>query len=783
MKTILFSIFIFSVLGVSAQHQQVSLSGKITDVEGKPVAIASLTLYNTEDSTKSVSAASSSSGEFSLRMAASASAVLTVSHLVFEEKTLHLSLSKDTVLHLTLIPRSYLLDEVAVVASKPRYVIRDDGNMTVNVERIPGSENDNAFDLLKKLPGVMASDNQGISLHGMDIELQIDGRDMSYMDAMALLKALPAFSLSQVELISIKGAEHDGSSQAIINLKTKRQTIDGYFGMAGVGGRNYTDDTYLGAGQAFIMFKAKDITFSTTFSADYFKVKASGTDSTWFGGHQESIVRNGYQTDRELHLSNNSNLVWDVKPGQTLFANVSLFDSRLDRISESNYQNKIDNSGMYTAAKRDAPRFLVSGNVEYQLGSVLKMYYGYVRGNSSYDEDFENAYNDTRNVRIIHNEDNIEEQHIAKVDFSRKYLSDKLTVKAGTKATFAFQNNDSRYIPNTLDAYSDLAFDANENIITAYASLSCKISDKISATVGIRSEYTSYSIENISGGENVHPDYWNYLPHGHLNIRVTPWYSVTPYFTSSVRRPQYQALLPGKRYSDEYNYSAGNPYLQPIKSYSLAVSNTFFNRMNLRAGFVNYRDNFNNVRIDRGNGITETACMNVVDVKYFTVSASVPFSLFADKFSGNINYNLNKGKYLNPRNGFILPDGKNENNTMNLKGYFNFQVTPSIGVNSQVNYQIKNTTLQTEHDPYASLDLGLNMALLKSRQLSLTLSACDVFKSVTNRYKVYYDENVFVSDRTIPSQYVGLMVSWRFFGGKNFNKKDSETNDTNRFTK
>jgi hypothetical protein len=224
-----------------------------------------------------------------------------------------------------------------------------------------------------------------------------------------------------------------------------------------------------------------------------------------------------------------------------------------------------------------------------------------------------------------------------------------------------------------------------------------------------------------------------------------------PYFTSSVRRPQYRTLLPGKRYSDEYNYSTGNPRLKPVKIYYFAVSNTFFNRISLLAGLVNYKDNFNSVRIDRGNGITETTGMNAVDTRFFRISSSVPFSLFADRFSGNINYNWDKGQYINPHNGFVLPDGKNENNIMNLKGYFNFRITPTIGVNSQVNYQIKNTTLQMERDPHASLDLSLNMTLLKSRQLSLTLNACDIFDSVKNRYQVYYDENVFVSDRTVPS--------------------------------
>jgi len=782
MKTLFFNIFFFTILCVSAQ--QVRISGKVTDLEGKPVAVASIILHYPDDSTKTVSTTTSSSGEFFLSTTLQTEVILNVKHIVFEEDTFHLRLTKDTVINIRLNPRSYLLNEVAITASKPRYVIRDDGNMIVNVEKIPGSENDNAFDLLKKLPGVIASDNQGISLNGQNIELQVDGRDMSYVDVMALLKALPAFSLSQIELISIKGAEHDGESQAIINLKTKRQSIDGYFGMIGAGGRYYLADSQVGMGQAFIMFKSKNITFNTSFSADYFNVKASGIDATLYGNQQQTIINRGYQRDKELHLSNNSGLEWDIASGQKLFANLSLFDSQLDRNTLSDYQNEVNNSGVNSIAIRNAPRYMFSGNMEYQVGQLLKIYYGYVRGNSSYCEDFTNDYSSEQIVQFTHNESNIEGQHIGKLDFNRKYLSEKLNVKAGAKITSTSQNNGSHYIPDTLATYPDRLFEANENIVAAYASLSYKISKKISATIGFRSEYTYYHIKDLLASENAHPSYWNYLPNAQINIRLTAWYSFIPYFTSNISRPQYQTLLPGKRYTDDYNYSEGNPYLKPVKNYLTAISNSFLNKINLTFGYAIHIDNMSNIKIDKGAGITENTYMDVADGKNFYLSSSVPFDLRGKgKLSGNINYNWQKGKYYNLRNGFVIPVGKNEFNTMKLNGYCNYRIAQNIGINAQLFYFIKNKQIQIESDSYASLDLGLNMTLLKSKRLSLTLSACDIFNSVKNSYHLYYDNNVLFSDRKIPSQYIGLIISYRFFGGKSFDKNDSETNDINRFTK
>ncbi|MDR1225747.1 MAG: outer membrane beta-barrel protein [Prevotellaceae bacterium] len=781
-KQIMLCIFIF--FAAQAAAQQVSVSGKVTDAEGNPVALASLLVQAPGDSSALAAVVTSSTGEFSFRVQLRPQAILSVRHLLFEEERQALSLQKDTTVSIVLTPRDHLLEGVTVTASKPRYT-RSGGNMVVHVEQVPGSETDNVFDLLRKLPGVIASDHQGLSLHGMGVEVQVDGRSMAYMDAATLLKALPASALSQIELISVKGAEHDGATEAIINLKTKRKSIDGYFGMAGGAGRYYSKDMNLAVGQAFAMLKAKNITFNTTFNAEYINVKKlSGTDSTWFGDAQESLIFDATMAVKEFHLSNYSNLIWDIKPGQALAVNLSLFGAGFDRTDAGTYQNRINQTETSTTTKRDAPRLLTSANAEYQLGSMLKIYYGYVRGNSDYMDDIENTYTNAPALSIAHNEDNVEEQHMGKLDFNRKYLNEKLEVKVGTKATFATQENASRYVPNTSIA-QDYAFNAKENISASYASLAYEIiPSRVFATVGIRSEYTSYSIEDITAGVSTKPSYWNYFPHGHIDIRVASWYSALPYITSGIERPNYRILLPGKRYTTDYSYSVGNPYINPTKYYTFAVSNTFLDAINLRLSYRIEEDKINSIKINKGGGVTENTYMNCADLQTFGLLSSFTFEeLFNNKLSGSINYTWKKGKYGNLRHGFVIPEGKNEHDDMKLSSFIDFRFTKNMGVNANLSYQIKNKELQIEREPYASLDLGVSMNLLKSKQLSVNLEVVDIFNSVNKQYTLYYDNNVLVSNMALPSQYVQLKVFYRFSGGKRVEQKEVETNDIKRFTR
>jgi hypothetical protein len=262
------------------------------------------------------------------------------------------------------------------------------------------------------------------------------------------------------------------------------------------------------------------------------------------------------------------------------------------------------------------------------------------------------------------------------------------------------------------------------------------------------------------------------------------WYSLLAYVNSGVNRPRYSALLPGKRYVDDYNYTEGNPYLLPAQSYVCGIQNTFFNMFNLTASVTFVNNLISQVKLDQDEGVTADTYMNAIDSRRYSLSVSAPFSLFGDKFSGNLNFTGSRGKYVNERNGFKLPEHPLQPMQTKLSGFFNYQLTSWMGVTANVLYNGGNNNLQTVADPYATLDLGVNMNLLKNKRLSVALQAADIFNSGKQSSKVYYGaDNVFARDINKPTRYVHLAVSYRFQGGKQFNPRiNSEKNDTGRFT-
>lgn len=776
-------LFLLAFFGLHA-GEVIKVAGKITDQDGKPISSASISLYKTATDGKTLGGTlSNSQGLFVLQVQPEASALLKIKHLVFEDYEIRIALLKDTTLHIALVPRTHLLKEVKVAGIRPKYRIKEDGNMVVSVERIPGFENNSVWDVMKKLPGVIATENQGISLNGKTVEIIVDNRRMPYLNILALLKSLPAHSLNEIELISVKGAEYDAESQeAIINLKTKQQRLEGYFGNVGVLGRAYSKGSYVDAGNAFFMLKTKKTAFSTTLSYEDYKIKASGENTTILDNTDQTIVRAGRQQDKERHYTSNSTWQWNIKKQHTLYANLTLFGGQLDRIERSNYTNNITHQGVRTQTYRDAPRFLVSGNLEYKWGTLLTANYGYAGGKSDYDEHIQNTYPPDSIVPVVHDERNRESMHTGKIDFKKQIR--KLTVRSGLKETFSKQENSSVYTADVPVSYRNIDFKANENIIGAYTGLDYKISDKINATIALRIEHTKYSIKNRQLVASANPDYWNYFPSGRITCKVQPWYTLTTYLNSGLNRPRYQTLLPGKRYIDDYTYLEGNPDVKPMQFYTFGLQNILLGMFNVSLDVSHYKNNINKVRIDVGNGVSAITSMNAIDSKSFTASVSAPFSLLKERLSGTFNFSVKTGKYMNERNGYVLPVRKLRPQTMKLSGFLNYYLTQTIGITANVLYIPVNQTLQAKYDPYATLDLGINMNLLKSKQLSMGFQVADAFNSKKNKYKVYYNNNVFINDINMPTRYLGLNVSYRFNGGKRFNPKiNTEKNNTDRFTK
>jgi radical SAM protein with 4Fe4S-binding SPASM domain len=681
--------------------------------------------------------------------------------------------------------KQIVLDELVVKGTRPRQRITKEGNTIVAVSKIPGYQSSSVYDLLKKIPGVTITEQYGILLNGKAVDILIDDRNMPYVDMVNYIKTLPAYSLNEVELIPIKGAERDGNHHSsIINLKIRQQYLEGYFGNVMALGRNYDNDSQIGMGNVFVMLKGENVSFNTSVSYNGSSVKAYGEENTFLNGNMHpNLMKVADMHEKDSRWDWTSALQWNIRKGHSLYANFYLFDGSGSTKEHAAFTNAMTQNITQLASDRRVPRLLGSGNVEYKWNSLLTLNYGYTRGRIKRDEAMLNDYNVDSIVVIQHDEKNIESQHFAKIDFRKSW--NKLTLRIGLKGTFSRQDNISLYTADVPITYQDVNYTASENVSGGYVALDYQLTNKIRTTIGGRTEYTNYSISNHSLTTTASPNYWNTYPTARFTYRPLDWYVLVAYASSKISRPGYGALLPGRRYIDDYNYYEGNPYLVPALSHSYGIQNTLFGLfyVSMDATFTN--NLINQVKIDKGNGVSANIFMNAIDSRLYTLSASAPFSLLNDRLGGSISFSGSTGSYVNEHNGFKLPIHHLRPTSVNLSGFFNYQLASWMGLTANVLYNIKDNNFQTVSKSYATLDIGLQMNLLKSGQLSASVEAADVFKSRKMYSKIYYgDNNVLTKAIDMPTRCITVSLSYRFFGGKEFNPQiNSAQNDIGRFTK
>lgn len=120
--------------------------------------------------------------------------------------------------------------DAAVVSGVTLTSVTDDGNLKFNISKIEGNQGADIAKILEKLPGVTASQKQGLTLNGQSATLYIDGRPqkLSGAQAVSLLKTMPVESIESVELNSYTGSGYQASTGAVINIVTTKRKDDGW---------------------------------------------------------------------------------------------------------------------------------------------------------------------------------------------------------------------------------------------------------------------------------------------------------------------------------------------------------------------------------------------------------------------------------------------------------------------------------------------------------------------------------------------------------------------------
>ena len=132
--------------------------------------------------------------------------------------------NNDTICNFTTNLVSKNLDAVVVKSSKP-LIKQEDDKTIIDAEPLANTSS-NAYEVLEKSPGAILDQDGNVYLNSATpAVIYINGREvrLSAADLTALLKSLPANSISKIEILRTPSAKYDAaSSGGIVNIVLKK---------------------------------------------------------------------------------------------------------------------------------------------------------------------------------------------------------------------------------------------------------------------------------------------------------------------------------------------------------------------------------------------------------------------------------------------------------------------------------------------------------------------------------------------------------------------------------
>src|SRR5690606_34293691 len=161
-----------------------------------------------------------------------------VGYVPFYSKVVEVQNAEVSLGELTMQKMEGALEGVVITSQKPIIEVRADKTI-LNVEGTINAQGQDAFELLRKSPGVIIDKDDNMSLAGKNgVQVFIDGipSPLAVADLANYLKSMQASQIEAVELITNPSAKYEAAGNAgIINIKLKKNKSFGTNGSVNAG--------------------------------------------------------------------------------------------------------------------------------------------------------------------------------------------------------------------------------------------------------------------------------------------------------------------------------------------------------------------------------------------------------------------------------------------------------------------------------------------------------------------------------------------------------------------
>ena len=781
--------------------QEFSVSGKVIDLENKPISFVNVIVLKQQDSTIVKGTSTGDDGAFKIMALNKGNYLLQFSFIGYKTIFNSISISDNmTLKDIVLEEDIESLGEVSIVAKRPT-VRREADKLVFDIQNTALVEGD-MLHVLRSTPGVLVLDNS-ITIKGTTIPaVYINNRkvQLNSSELIQLLGNSSANSIKSIEVITNPSAKYDADSGAVINIVMSKNLITGYRGSLFT---NYTQGVFpkYNVGTSHF-FKSKKINLNLNYSYTKSKVNRDNDDVVNY-----------------LDMNNNIDEIWTSKINRNTWSDTHNIDLNFDYFIDDNntlslastvlylpyFKYRLNNNTIITDENQTIDSRFNANNLSKDKKHNIGLDLAYVhqfenKGSLSFNSHFtsydynrlqdviSNYYNQNNtfvNATAYNTEANQNTQILSsKIDYELP-LNDHSNFELGIKYSHIKTESDIEQFDVDVDSGTEQinlqnsdAFDYEENVFSAYSNYRLDL-DKWNLSFGLRAEQTNTKGISISTNQRNNQDYLEWFPNASIQHNISDNANVYINYKRSLYRPAYTDLNPFQFFLNDNTVVTGNPNLTPTFNDHYVIGTTLFRRVTIEAYYQNYDGNISELsRQNNDTNIIEYVPVNLDKTIEFGFDFSTYFDV-VDNWSVYIVtsfYNIEEE--ANFGEGFVKQE--QWSNYSVLQNDFSFLKDKSLSANFTLTWVGKNLQGLTTVEDRLDSQLSISKTILKKKGV-ISLTVSDMFNKQDYELHSRYLNQFNTSFRDLDNRYIKLGFRYKFGNTKlETNARTSEQEERDR---
>lgn len=773
MAKITFIVCLILFSNSNAIAQGFSVKGVLRNQAGQPIEFSNIVLYSKPDTVYVAGTVSNNQGFFSFSNLDSKHYLLSISCLGYQEEKIGFTIEKNdcNLENITLQDGSYTLNEVVISGEKSTFRY-ESNKLIMSIQNTPLSNLGDASDILKFVPGVISKDNTFTVFGKGSPVIYINNKKVNNSSELNLLNSN---DIIQVELINNPGAKYDAENRAVIIIKTKKKTGEGFSVVARETIRqgerfshfeNLSSNYCKGGVNVFMnlfaarqKMKTRDDLTKEIFADTIWNEHLDASFKKQFSNYN---VQTGIDYDLSAHHSVGIKYQYSNTPSKVLSSTPTTILADNEPYSSVYTTNTTNGNGYQSSVNvfyigRIADKLDFQADLDYLNNS-----------NTTSQDIVETENNKSRNVTTKgHSTFNI---YAGKFNFDYS-MSKKQKFSFGGEFSHVAG---SGYSNNAEQIIEDDDYDNKERKQALF--LLYNLSKKYDLEVGLRYEHVNSSFNDSSESDlSLERKYDNFLPSFSFSIPIKN-VQMNLNFSSRLKRPSYRQLNSALYYNSRFHYEQGNPSLQPQKIYNF-VYGLNYKFLNIQLDYQYTKDyiGLSTWSDDENSYRTITTFTNYP--KYQRLMLQVTGEQKTKYWNTQLSMALSQPRFSTTY--------RNERITQNTPSAYvtwnnTFKLPHNFTVFSILQYTTKGTQGISTIGETCGIDIGASKSMLNN-SLVISLWGSDIFNG-TNYTVERKISNIYSYKKAYEDQrFIQLSLTWRLNNVKRkYRGSNSASQETER---